>query len=137
MITSKTGRLPARLEAAVRRFERWRQTHKPRSRIPDSLWTMAAKMAGVYGLHRTARTLRVAYYSLKRHVEQSSATVPRKPASGTATAFVEWPAAVPLGPCDCRLELDNGAGAKMRVHLQAATPPDLAALSRSFWNPAP
>jgi hypothetical protein len=33
------------------------------------------------------------------------------------------------------LELEDPAGSKMRVHLKAATPPDLTALCRSFWNP--
>ncbi len=135
MNTSKKNRLPASLEAAGRRFERWRQARKGRSRIPESLWTMAAKMAGMYGLHRTARALRVEYYSLKRRLEQSSAAVPRNRTSGTATAFVELPRAIPAVACDCRLELENGAGAKMRVALRAATVPDLAALSRTFWNP--
>jgi hypothetical protein len=44
--------------------------------------------------------------------------------------------AVPPGVCDCTLELEDTAGSKMRVHLKTATPPDLTALCRSFWNPA-
>jgi hypothetical protein len=133
----KTGRLPARLETLRRRFERWRQTHRPRSRIPDALWARAAQMAGVYGLHRTAQALRLEYYALKRRAGQSSVALPRKRGTQAATAFVEWPAAVPIAPCECVLELENGNGAKMRVSVKAATTPDLAALSRSFWNPAP
>ena len=133
MNTSKAHGLPAKLEAVRRRFERWRQTHKPRSRIPDPLWTMAAEMAGTYGLHRTARALRVEYYSLKKRV----AAVPKGPEPGPPTTFVEWPAPMPAGLCDCTLELENATGSKMRVHLKAAALPDLAALSRSFWNPAP
>lgn len=136
MNISKKNRLPARLKAAQQRFERWRQTHRARSRIPDSLWTLATKLVGAFGLHRTARALRVEYYSLKRRVEQSSVAVPRKSEAGGTTAFVQWPPAIPVVPCDCRLELENGAGAKMRITLQAATAPDLAAISRSFWNPA-
>ena len=131
MNTGKAGGLPAKLEAVRRRFERWRQSHKPRSRMPDSLWTMAAKMAGVYGLHHTARALRVEYYSLKRRV----AAVPGRHEPDPATAFVELPPAVPVGPCDCTVEWEDAAGAKMRVHLKATPPPDLTALSRSFWNP--
>ena len=34
----------------------------------------------------------------------------------------------------CRLELDNGAGATMRVQLVGYDAADLEALSRSFWN---
>jgi hypothetical protein len=47
----ETRDLPARLEKLRQRFERWRGTHKPRSRIPDGLWASAVKMAGTFGLH--------------------------------------------------------------------------------------
>jgi hypothetical protein len=137
MSTSKTRGLPAKLETVRRRFERWRQTHKPRSRIPDSLWAMAARMAGAYGLHRTARALRVEYYSLKKRVEQSSAATQGRTEPDPTATFVELPPAVPVGPCDCTLELEDVAGAKMRVHLKATTTPDLVAMSRSFWNSEP
>ncbi|MFA6046848.1 MAG: hypothetical protein WC718_17835 [Phycisphaerales bacterium] len=136
MNTSKTHGLPAKWEAVRRRFERWRQTHKPRSRIPDSLWTVAAKMAGTYGLHRTARALRVEYYALKKHMEQPSCAVRGRLESGPATTFMELPPSLPGSLCDLTLELEDAAGAKMRLHLTAAVPPDLAAISRSFWNPA-
>jgi hypothetical protein len=131
----QTRDLPAPLEAVRRRFEQWRRMRTTRSRIPGSLWTAAVKMAGTYGLHRTARALPVEYYSLKKRVEQRSAAarVPHEP--GPAATFVELPPPVPAGECDFTLELEDAAGAKMRVHLKAAVPPDLAALSRSFWNP--
>ncbi len=35
------------------------------------------------------------------------------------------------------LELEDAAGAKMRIGLKGFAMPDLAALSRSFWNPGP
>jgi hypothetical protein len=135
MGTRQTHDLPAPLEAVRRRFGHWRRTHKARSRIPSSLWTAAAKMAGVYGLHRTARALAVEYYSLKKRVEEYSAAAGVRHEHGPAATFVELPPPVPAGECDCTLELEDAAGAKMRVHLKAAVPPDLAALSRSFWNP--
>ena len=70
MDTRKTRDLPARLERLRRRFERWRGTHKARSRIPDPLWAAAVKMADTYGLYRTAKVLRLDYYALKKRVEQ-------------------------------------------------------------------
>ena len=127
--------LPARLEGVRQRFERWRRTRKARSRIPDSLWASATKMAGTYGMHRTARTLRIDYYALKKRAEQEVAAVAGIPEARTVATFFEL--AAPAGSCECTLELEDAAGAKMRVHLKAAQPPDLAALSRSFWNPAP
>ena len=132
MNARKTRDVPAPLEDVRRRFAEWRRTHRARSRLPNSLWAAAVKMAGKYGLHCTARALPVEYYSLKKRV----AAVPGGHGPGPMATFVEWPPAVPAGPCDCTLELEDARGAKMRVHLKAVTPPDLAALSRSFWDPA-
>lgn len=53
----------------------------------------------------------------------------------TITApFVELVSPAPVGLCHCTLELENTAGAKMRIELRSAAMPDLAAISRSFWN---
>ena len=140
---SRTRReLPARLAALQRRFQAWRRTHEPRSRIPGPLWRSAVKTAGAYGLHRTARALRLDYYALKKRVEHEAAVndstaAGLTPVSGAEvmTPFLEL--VPPLTAGECLLELENAAGAKMRVHLKGVASPDLAALSRSFWNPQP
>ena len=146
MDTRQNHGLPARLEGVRQRFERWRGTHQGRSRIPEPLWQAAVKMADKYGLHRTAKALRVDYYALKKRGEQGSAAAsgmlpaPEEGESAVgspATTFVELASPVPAGACQCTLELENAAGAKMRVHLTSRETPDLSALSRSFWNPAP
>jgi hypothetical protein len=122
MGTRKPRTVPARLASLQRRFEQWRQTHRPRSRIPDSLWAAAVKMASRYGLCRTARALPVEYYLLKKHVERHSPTALRRQESDPPPSFVELPPPVPTGECDCTLELEDTRGAKMRVHLKAAVP---------------
>jgi len=144
MSISKTRCLPAGLEGVRRRFERWRGTHKARTRIPDRLWAAAVRAAGTCGLHRTSKALRLDYYSLKERVEQQATAAPDPAERAMAATFLELAppaehgaAAVPVGCCECTLELEDADGAKMRVHLKGAATPDLAALSRSFWNPAP
>jgi len=136
MGTKRTRGLPARLERLRRRFERWRGTHKARSRIPEPLWGSAMKMAGTYGLNRTARALRLDYYAFKKRIERQPATAPNL-SERTASTFLELPLPASPGACECTLELENAGGAKMRVTLKGVATPDLAALSRSFWNPAP
>ena len=137
MGTRRARDLPARLRTVRQRFERWRRTRKVRSRIPEPLWVSAVKAAGTYGIHQTARALRVDYYALKKQVEGRRAVTASKASSeGAGATFLEvsppaWP-----GCGECTLELENAGGAKMRVHLKGFTAPDLAALSRSFWNPA-
>jgi hypothetical protein len=164
--TSKTRDLPPGLEGVRRRFEHWRRTHRRRSRIPEALWAAAVRAAGRCGIHRTSKALRLDYYSLKDRVEEQSRAVPdradgtaadqRRPYKPTTAARKRLPQrcqarsvptflelapghfpGVPLGHCECTLELEDADGAKMRVHLKAADTPDLAALSRSFWNPGP
>lgn len=136
MSTAQSRKLPARLESVRRQFDRWRRTRKLRSRIPDSLWGMAVEMAGEYGIHRTAKALRVDYDALKKRTEAESAANPRVRQEGAAATFLELTPPVSASPCQCTLEWEDASGAKMRVHLKSETMPDLAALSRSFWNPS-
>jgi hypothetical protein len=137
MGTRKTHALPARLEGVQRRFEHWRRTRKVLSRVPEPLWAAAVKMAGRCGIAHTAKTLRVNYNVLKKRVERQAAALPSEPAENTVATFLELAPPTRVGSCHCTLELENASGAKMRVHLQSADAPDLAALSRSFWNPGP
>ncbi len=144
MNSRKTRDLPARLEGVRRRFEQWRKVQKARARIPDSLWASAVKLARVYGINRTAKALRVDYYSLKKRLGQESVAdqdftaVPfGTPEARAAATFLELAPPSPTGACDCTLELEDTIGSKMRVHLKSATPLELGALCRSFWNPVP
>ncbi len=135
MGTKRTRDVPARLEGLRERFERWRRTRKVRARIPEPLWASAVKLATRYGVHRTAKVLRVDYYALKQRVEEGAAATASKARAGTAGAtFLEVPAAAWVGSEECTLELEDPGGAKLRVHLKGSQTPDLAALSRSFWQ---
>jgi hypothetical protein len=68
------------------------------------------------------------YYRLKDRAE-AAASEPQS----SGTAFVELTSPV-LVAKQCRFELDNGAGATMRVQLVGYDAADVEALSRSFWN---
>jgi hypothetical protein len=106
-----------------------------RTRIPEPLWASAVKLAGKYGIHRTAKALRVDYYALKKRVEGAPAAIASKTPTEVARApFLELPAAPWVGSGECTLELEDAGGAKLRVHLKGFEAPDLAALSRNFWR---
>ena len=137
MDTRRTHGLPARLEDVRQRFERWRRTRKVRSRIPETLWGSAVEMAGTYGLHRTAKALSVNYYTLKKRVERETAAASNTPEGDPAVTFFELTSPMAPGACECTMELEDSGGAKMRVHLQGIATPDLAALTRSFWQSEP
>ncbi len=145
------GGEPARFEAVRRRFELWRRTRQGRARIPEKLWSSAVKLAGTYGLCRTALALRLDYNALKRRVESAgvndssagptskrktrtrSRSNARKSARDPAMTFVELPSLERLGAPACIIELDHPRGAKMRIHLTGRQSPEVvAALSQVF-----
>jgi hypothetical protein len=136
------GEVPARLENVRRRFEDWRQGHRARSRIPESLWASAVELGRAYGINRTARALRLDYYSLKKRVETVrpattghktavSSDDPEGPALATFVEVAALPSAI---AGECILELEDAVGAKMRIHLKGHEMPDLTALARIFWS---
>jgi hypothetical protein len=124
--------LPPQMGSVRQRLERWRRNRKKRSPIPDDLWASAAELARRYGLAKTARALRLDYYCLKERMETNNQQGSRK--MSAQPAFVELipppAAAVP----ECTMELENPAGARMRIHLKGSVVPDLTDLSESFWR---
>jgi hypothetical protein len=137
MDTRGAGGLPAPLEKARRRFERWRETRQARARIPDALWAAAARLAARYGVSRTAGVLRVNASRLREHLGPQAAAVGGEAETQDAARFVELTPFTGSGACQCLLELEDGSGAKLRVRLRGTGMPDLAALGRSFWNRQP
>src|SRR5262245_50433766 len=71
------GEVPRRVARAASRFEAWRRTHAPHTRIPQSLWTAAVELVAEFGVSYTATRLMLNYYDLKKHVEATP------PPSGT------------------------------------------------------
>jgi len=137
MDIGRARELPARLEGVRRRFERWRETRRGRARIPDSLWAAAARVAGRYGISRTAGVLGVNSSRLREHLGTQAAAVGSETETKDVARFVELSAFAGSGACQCLLELEDGSGAKLRVRLRGTGMPDLAALGRSFWNRQP
>ncbi len=122
--------LPAGLKRARQGFERWRRTRTGRPRIPESLWTVAVKAAGQFGLQRTSQALRLDYVALKRHVESGTAQSPSR--KEVAPGFVELVTTGSANGTECVLELEDPSGTRMRIELKGIAPPDLVALTRSL-----
>jgi hypothetical protein len=119
--------VPAALSRAQRKIEQWRARQRPRAQIPEELWREAAELACAHGINRTARALRLDYYSLKKHAAAAGRSGERAP------EFVEiLPGVMPVPRPECTIEVEDESGAKMRIRLQGADLPDLAALTRAF-----
>ncbi len=120
--------LPKDLARAWSRLQAWRLRRTVGSRIPRSLWELAVRLAKSHGVSRTAITLGLDYYSLKKQTESATAeTLARQ------SAFVELPAPLMVGK-QCRLELDNEAGAALRLQLTGYDAAEVATVARGLWK---
>src|SRR5262245_24849092 len=108
MAAHARGQLPKDLERARSRFQAWRR-RKAGGPIPQPLWALAVRLVNTHGVSRTATALGLDYYSLKRR----TATAAGEP-DPTSPAFIELPSPPLLGK-QCLLEVDNGAGATLRL----------------------
>lgn len=117
---------PADLARGRTRFTTWRRNKKkPKSRIPESLWKMAVRLAVKHGLHRTARTLKIDYYALKKRTAAAEAG-----RAESDSPFIELPS-VPSTVQECVIELENVAGI-FRVHLKGYNALEVATVGRSM-----
>jgi len=121
--------LPGPVTDVRRRMELWRKTRPKRGPIPEVLWREAAQLAGLHGVNPIARALRLDYYALKRHLEETGR--PQETAR-PAAAFVEVAVCPSTPASDCVVEMERLDGARMRVRL--ANQGDLVALTESFWR---
>jgi hypothetical protein len=123
--------MPPTLWLARREFEQWRRRRSGRKRLPRELWEKAVALAREHGINRTARTLGLKYASLKKHLE----AVPPE-ASGPETTRPEFIELLPreMMPSsrECTIELEDGSGGKIRMHLKGASLADLMSLARGL-----
>ncbi len=130
MITPKP--IPAPLKKARKQFETWRKNREStRSRIPQSLWTVAVKASREYGNHHAARALHLNPDCLKKRVEATHG--PRKKRRQAPT-FVEVLPIEQRGGSEYSVEVEDASGARMKIHVKGEALPDLALLTSSFWR---
>ena len=120
------------LERGQQRFDRWRRTRRTGARIPESLWTMAVRLATEHGVYRAARAFRLDYRVLKDRVGASEAD--GSSGEGPGPAFVELLPSGLAGASDCVVELEDLDGSRMRIHMKGASCPDVATLAKAFWR---
>lgn len=122
------GNVPTALSHARRQLDQWRSRQSGRKRLPQELWSKAVALAREHGINKTARTLGLKYDSLKKHLE---ATPPA--ASGRGKVEPEFIELLPqeMMPLslECTIELEDGRGGKMRMHMKGASLADLASLA--------
>ena len=128
MSTSGRGEFPKDLARARSRSQAWRVRRPAGGRIPQRLWALAVRLVSRHGVSRTAAALRLDYYCLKK---RAKAAADQPEVSGPS--FVELPSRVVVGKQGL-FELNNRAGATLRVQLVGYEPADVEALVRGFWS---
>jgi hypothetical protein len=88
-MTRRRNGISADFAQAAARFDQWRRSASSTGRIPVSLWNLAVDLAREHGLSRTATTLKLGYYDLKKRVVERAALTQSGPRSTAADGFVE------------------------------------------------
>ncbi len=114
------------LGSVRRALESWRRARgRAWQRIPEALWQAAVELALEHGVAKTSRELGLDYYSLERRLRA-------RPRPKASPAFVELRGPAP----ECRLELEDGRGARLRVELTGSARAGLESLARALWSAA-
>jgi transcription antitermination factor NusG len=122
--------IAAQFESARREFETWRQSRTGRSRIPETLWILAADLAKECGVFQTARELHLNYCALRNRMDSKGSRIVRsKPAVMGFVEVVPPPAA---GFSECTVEIERRKGTKIRIHLKSGEAPDLGEICAAF-----
>ena len=109
----------AELQAQLAGF---RSTHPPRTRLPQSLWQSAADLARCHGLYAVARSLKLDYSTLKKHLSASAEC--RGKRKKAQPKFIELIGATGHSVDEYVIEFESARGRKLRIHCKTNTPPD-------------
>jgi hypothetical protein len=131
MSTSQPTDLPVALRTARRQLDRWRSRHRPHTRLPEELWHKAVTLARRHGLNKTASALGLKYYSLKKRME--TAVGDSSTGEEASCEFVEF-LARPMAArsCECMIELDDGSGTTVRIHVKGVGMTELASFASAL-----
>ncbi|MBA3914267.1 MAG: hypothetical protein H0X25_10560 [Acidobacteriales bacterium] len=121
--------IPEPIAQLQRQLDQFRSTQSGRTKLPESLWQAAAKLARQYGVYSVAYPLRLDYMRLKKRL---GGTPRLRLKAAAKPAFVELIAPHPATPEDCAVEFESSRGNKMRIQWKAAAPPDWAGLLRAW-----
>ena len=113
-------------------FDRWRQSRKRGARIPEALWRAAVEAAEEWGVSKTAQTLGLDYYGLKKRVE--SALEVSEPEPAAEREFLEIP--LFASAADCVLEMVDAEGTRLRVELRGSAAAHCQTLAQALWSVA-
>jgi len=93
------------------------------------VWRSAAELARRHGLYSVARTLKLDYSTLKRHVNGTPESARRR--RKAPPKFVELIGTTGQSGDEYLIEFESARGRKLRIHCKTNTPPDWPVLLRA------
>mgnify|MGYP001155023009 CR=1 FL=1 len=122
------------LSQLAARMEAWRNDPKKSRRIPQELWQVAVELSKEYSINQISKALRLSYTDLKKRVmAQSKENLPAIKTQPDMK-FIELGVEPSSSTPECIVEMEDGNGTKMRIHLRGRTDLDLCELGRTFWS---
>ena len=118
--------IPVAITELRGQLEEFRSAHPPRTRLPPSLWQSAVELARCHGLYVVARSLKLDYSTLKRHLNGSAEG--RGTRKKAEAKFIELIGATRHSVDEYVIEFESARGPKLRIHCKTNTPPDWPAL---------
>ena len=112
-------------------FKNWRRTRKSPHPIPEKLWQAAVSLCVHHSISKISRELIIDYSALKRRISH------RKPNTVTKVSrpdFIELDFDPPATIPEFIIEMEDGLGAKMRMHFKNKTDLELLELVKVFWR---
>ena len=130
-MAKQTGPLPESITELHAQLQQFRATHVRRAKLPATFWQSAAELARCHGLYVVARSLKLDYSTLKKHVNGSPESVPRL-RKKSQPKFLELSGATRQTVDEYLIEFESARGRKLRIHCKTNTPPDWPVLLRAW-----
>jgi hypothetical protein len=125
------------LSRVAMRFAAWRNTPKRTRRIPEDLWQAAVDLTKDYSINKISNALRLSYSDFKKRVESECQDPLPAITPPPRMKFIELGVESHVSVPECMVEMENGSGGKLRIHLRGKNNLDLYELSRAFWSKTP
>ena len=134
MIQKKHAIPSQSLSEVKEQFKTWRKTRKGLRPIPKKLWAAAVSLTTQHSISQISKELVLDYSALKKR-----AAIKNKDsaASMSPSGFIEVNLEPPAAVSECIVEMQDIAGAKMRMHFRGKTDFDLLELAKTFWSKKP
>lgn len=128
---NQAGPLPESVIQLQVQLQQFRATHAVRTKLPATLWQSAAELARCHGVYLVARSLKLDYSTLKKHLNGTPKSA-RWRRRKDEPKFVELIGAARQTVDEYLIEFESARGRKLRIHCKTNTPPDWPVLLRAW-----